>query len=136
MDKIEVLLIESSESDALVIAEYLLESKTEEYEITHLVNLNEANSFLNNSTVDIIIVNLFLPDSYGIHTFNNLINSYPDIPFLILTDMKDHHIGRNTGKKGAQEVVRKDDIGIVSKRCARRQSHIQGRRPKRKETRQ
>ncbi|MEQ8624009.1 MAG: PAS domain S-box protein [Vicingaceae bacterium] len=110
MNKIEVLLIESSESDALIIAEYLLESKTEQYEITHLINLEEANTFLSDSTVDIIIVNLFLPDSYGIHTFNHLINKYSDKPFLILTDMKDHLIGINTVKKGAQDFLIKDEI--------------------------
>jgi len=110
VDKIEVLLIESSESDALIIAEYLLESKTDKYEINHLLNLEEANSFLDSSSVDIIIVNLFLPDSFGIHAFNNLINKYPDTPVLILTDMKDHHIGINTVKKGAQDYLIKDEI--------------------------
>ena len=110
MDKIEVLLIESSESDALIIAEYLLESKTNEYEITHLINLEEAHCFLKESSVDIIIVNLYLPDSFGIHTFNNLIKKYPNTPFLILTDMKDHHIGINSVKKGAQDYLIKDEI--------------------------
>lgn len=110
MDKIEVLLIENSESDALIIAEFLLESTTSDYEITHLLSLKEANSFLESTTVDIILVNLFLTDSFGIHTFNNLFQKYPSTPFLILTDMKDHLIGINAVKKGAQDYLIKNEI--------------------------
>ena len=110
MDKIEVLLIENSESDALIIAEYLLESTINEYEITHLLSLEEAHLFLQDTSVDIILVNLFLPDSFGIHTFNNLIHKYPSTPFLILTDIKDHLIGINAVKKGAQDYLIKDEI--------------------------
>ncbi len=110
MNKIDLLLIENSESDALIIAEYLLESKSIEYEITHLTTLEETYTYLEKNKVDIILVNLFLPDSYGIHTFNNLIKKFPKIPFLILTDIKDHLIGVNAVKKGAQDYLLKDEL--------------------------
>lgn len=110
MDKLSLLLIESTESDALVIAHYLDESKNIQFEITHLQSLEEAHEFLNENKVDIILINLFLPDSYGIHTFDHLFNQFSDIPFLVLTEIDDDIVGINAVKKGAQDFLIKSDL--------------------------
>ncbi len=110
MNLIKLLLIESSENDALVIADYLDNSKTNEYEITHLNSLEDATDFLTENWVDIILINLFLPDSFGIHTFNQLFRKFPNIPFLILTEIKDHLIGINSVKQGAQDFLIKSEL--------------------------
>tara|TARA_R110002096_G_scaffold378222_7_gene572136 strand:+ start:12221 stop:13879 length:1659 start_codon:yes stop_codon:yes gene_type:complete len=110
LNLIKLLLIESSENDALVIADYLDNSKTNEYEITHLNSLEDATDFLTENWVDIILINLFLPDSFGIHTFNQLFRKFPNIPFLILTEIKDHLIGINSVKQGAQDFLIKSEL--------------------------
>lgn len=110
MEKIQLLLIENSEKDALVIAEYLGAIKEYELEINHLFSLQETYAFLEEKKVDIILVNLFLSDSYGIHTFDSLFHKYPHIPFLILTDINDHTVGVNAVKKGAQDFLNKSKI--------------------------
>lgn len=107
---IKLLLIESSENDALVIADYLDQSKTNCFEITHVHSLEEAISFLNANSVDIILINLFLPDSFGIHTFKQLFSNFPNIPFLVLTEIKDHLIGVNSVKQGAQDFLIKSEL--------------------------
>lgn len=108
MDKIpktKVLLIESSEDEALIIAEILNSYQEEEFELFHLISLEESITFLSKNEIDIVLVNLFLEDSFGIHTFNNLFNRFPETPFIVLTDIDDDLIGRNAVKRGAQDYL-------------------------------
>lgn len=112
MEKINLLLIESSEKDALVIADYLSNSKTYLFDILHLQGLEEAHHYLKDrhDDIDIILVNLFLPDSYGIHTFDELFKQYSDTPFLVLTEIKDNLIGIDAVKRGAQDFLIKGEL--------------------------
>lgn len=110
LEQLNVLIVESSESDALIIGELLSMSIDYNYEIYHVISLSEAEEILNESDIDIILVNLFLPDSFGIHTFNDLFRAFPDIPFIILTEMEDDVVGKNAVQKGAQDFLVKSDI--------------------------
>jgi PAS domain S-box-containing protein len=110
LEHLNVLIVESSESDALIIGELLSMSEDYHYEIYHVVSLSEAEDILKESAIDIILVNLFLPDSFGIHTFNDLFRSFPDIPFIILTEIEDDVVGKNAVQKGAQDFLIKSDI--------------------------
>jgi len=110
LEKINLLLVENSEKDAIGIAELLNTSEQFDYDITNLPDLENTHQFLSENTADIILINLFLSDSYGIHTFDNLFHLYPDIPFVILTDFNDHLIGINAVKKGAQDYIIKEEI--------------------------
>lgn len=110
LEQLNVLIVESSESDALIIGELLSMSIDYNYEIYHVISLSEAEEILNESDIDIILVNLFLPDSFGIHTFNGLFRAFPDILFIILTDMEDDVVGKNAVQKGAQDFLVKSDI--------------------------
>lgn len=110
LQNISLLLIENSEIDAISIAEFLNESEQFNYDITHLPNLEETNQFLLESKVDVILVNLVLSDSYGMHTFDELFHRHSDTPFIIITDFNDHLIGVNAVKKGAQDYIIKEEI--------------------------
>lgn len=110
LEQLNVLIVESSESDALIIGELLSMSDDYNYDIYHVVSLDEAAEMLRQTEIDIILVNLFLPDSFGIHTFNDLFRSFSDIPFIILTEMEDDVVGKNAVQKGAQDFLIKSDI--------------------------
>jgi diguanylate cyclase (GGDEF)-like protein/PAS domain S-box-containing protein len=49
-----------------------------------------------------IIVDLFLPDSSGIETFDQLFQATPHIPILVIATSHDEHIGRLAVRHGAQ----------------------------------
>ena len=113
LKNINLLLVETSESDAISIAEFLNESEQFSYDITHLSNLEETHQFLTKKRVDIILINLVLSDSHGMHTFDNLFHLYTDIPFIILTDFNDHVIGINAVKILAVKIRLSDYIGMT-----------------------
>jgi PAS domain S-box-containing protein len=107
VDTLHILIIDSSEGEALIVGEMLQSIGDNLYEIYHVINLKEAIDFLDKNKIDVVLVNLFLEDSFGIHTFNNLFKRFPDTPFIILTDVDDDLIGRNAVKKGAQDYLTK-----------------------------
>ena len=57
-----------------------------------------------------ILVDLFLPDSSGIETFDRLCQSTPQIPMLILTAAEDEDIAKFAVQRGAQDYLLKDRL--------------------------
>lgn len=112
VDQLKVLLVESSESDALQIGELLASSKDYRFDIFHSSELKEAESLMEDEKVDIVLINLFLPDSFGIHTFNDLFHKFPQLPFIILTELDDTYIGMNAVKQGAQDYLIKSELSV------------------------
>jgi PAS domain S-box-containing protein len=110
LDQLTVLIIENSEADALVIGELLSASSLYDYEIFHESNLKDAVKLIEQENIDIVLLNLFLPDSFGIHTFNNLFRQFPKMPFIVLTELEDDMIGVNAVKKGAQDYLIKGEM--------------------------
>jgi diguanylate cyclase (GGDEF)-like protein/PAS domain S-box-containing protein len=52
-----------------------------------------------------VVVDLFLPDSQGIETFDKLFLASPDIPILVLTRLRDEEVARLALRRGAQEYL-------------------------------
>lgn len=114
MDKYQVVIVENSENEAIIVANLLERSKKHSYEIIHFTNLASTREYLAENKVDIILLNLFLEDSYGVHTFKMLFREYREIPFLILTEVDDDAIGANAVKEGAQDYLIKNEINAQS----------------------
>ena len=54
-----------------------------------------------------IIADLFLPDSKGIETFDQLLQAAPHIPILIFSDVQDENIAKLAVRHGAQDYLLK-----------------------------
>lgn len=106
----KVLIIHSSESESLEIGEILSFENPIDYEVFHVSTLKEAYSFLAAQKIDIILVDLFLEDSFGIQTFNHLYSKFPSTPFIVLTDFNDDMIGKSAVNKGAQDYLIKSEL--------------------------
>ena len=52
-----------------------------------------------------IVVDLFLPDSQGIETFDKLFLASPHIPILVLARLRDEEVARLALRRGAQEYL-------------------------------
>jgi len=53
------------------------------------------------------LVDLFLPDSRGIETFNRLFHTAPQIPFLVLSAAQDEEVAQLAVQHGAQDYLLK-----------------------------
>ncbi len=109
VETIKILLIEDSHSDAHIIQIYLNKSKTGNFECSHISRLGDAVEHLKMNHYDIILLDLGLPDSFGIATFEALSRS-SDCPIIILSGMDDEKVATQAVQSGAQDYLMKDGL--------------------------
>ena len=102
---IKILLIEDNPGDAYLIEEHLEEFANFSYELKIVETLDEALRVLKKKPFDVILLDLELPDSYGINTFLSIHNKNPLIPIIILTGLNDETIGSYAIKEGAHDFL-------------------------------
>jgi PAS domain S-box-containing protein len=105
----QVLLIEERDADAELIEEALLQCSLP-CVITHVKRLSDALESTMSMDFDVILLDLFLTDSQGLDTFVAMRSHAPKLPMILLTDSDSMEITSEAAKKGAQDVLKKDEI--------------------------
>jgi DNA-binding response OmpR family regulator len=107
---INILLIEDNDNDALYIQEILSEIKTMSFQFNWVTLLSEGIAHLKKGGVDLVLLDLSLPDSKKTQTVSNLKKEIPDIPTIVLTSLDDEETGVKAIKEGAQDYIVKRHI--------------------------
>ncbi len=107
--KITVLIIEDNLDDFYLLKEVLESSEEVEAEILHEDRLENALSVAKHNAIDVAIIDLSLPDSFGLDTYVSFHEKYPLIPTIIMTGFKDHHTAFEAVQKGAQDYLFKGE---------------------------
>lgn len=106
-----ILLVEDNDTDAELIGNYI---RSEAYLLCDLLKrvctLAEAFQWLQSEEVEIILLDLSLPDTSGFETFELLHQKYPEIPIIVLTGEIDERIALRTLKAGAQDYISKEEV--------------------------
>ena len=80
--------MEDNPGDALIIQEMLKEIYDNKFDLHRFQRVNDGLKHLNED-FDIMLLDLNLPDSQGIETFNTMNNHAPELPIIILTGLID-----------------------------------------------
>lgn len=110
---IKILLIEDNPGDALLIREMLKEVSMTQFKVTHAKRLNEGLKKLLEDEFDIILLDLALPDSKGIETFNITNKNLPELPIIILTGLSDEEFAITAVAEGAQDYLVKGQVDSI-----------------------
>lgn len=110
-EKIKVLLVEDNRADVDLIREILPENGPVSFFIETVSRLSEAIKRLETGGIDLILLDLGLPDSQGIETFNAVKESVPRIPIIVLSGNADQEVAVAAVKGGAQDYLVKGEIG-------------------------
>ncbi len=105
-----ILIIEDNPADARLVQEMLKESRHIEFVTTKAEYLSEGLTMIEENQYDAVLLDLSLPDSQGLDTFNQVINKAPDLPVIILTGLRDEELTLSAVKLGAQDFIFKSDI--------------------------
>lgn len=105
----QVLLVEERETDAELIGEALLQCSLP-CVVTHVRRLSDALEQTVSTAFDIVLLDLFLDDSRGLDTFVAMRSYAPRLPMVLLTDSTVIEITSEAAKKGAQDILNKDEI--------------------------
>jgi diguanylate cyclase (GGDEF)-like protein/PAS domain S-box-containing protein len=102
-----VLLIENDPADASVIREILAAGAVE---VEWVRKLSDGLERLSRTGVGAVMLNLLLPDSQGIATFDEVFAAVPHIPILIISDSQCEDLGTLSIQRGAQDYVLKSHL--------------------------
>lgn len=105
---LQILVIEDNPGDYILVSEYLEESFPNSI-IFHADTLKKGIGFLEKEHIDVILLDLTLPDGMGIDSFHAVNSKVPPIPIVILTGLGDTEIALESLKVGAQDYIVKDD---------------------------
>ena len=106
---ITVLIVEDNLDDYSLLKEVLDSSEEIEAKIFHEERLEGAKSIAKNNGIDVAIIDLSLPDSFGLDTYVSFHEMYPLIPTVIMTGFKDHELAFEAVQKGAQDYLFKGE---------------------------
>lgn len=73
--------------------------------------LSQALSRLTQGGIDAVLLDLDLPDSKGMVTFERTYAFAPDVPVVVLTDEEDEEVAVSTVQGGAQDYLVKSEVG-------------------------
>ena len=107
---IKILLVEDNPGDARTIREMLNDTDNTHYDIFQTTRLDEGIKILIKDHFDLILLDLCLPDSEGMDTFNIMKYNAPDLPIIILTGIKEDIFAVGAVGRGAHDYLVKGEI--------------------------
>ncbi len=107
---IRVLLIEDNAGDARLVEIYLSNTRSATYEVTRRDRLETGLESLESQVFDIVLLDLTLPDSSGIETFERAYDKRPDVPIVVMTGHDDALLALRAVREGAQDYLVKSRV--------------------------
>ena len=109
MNEINILLIEDNPADARLIKESLRDT-IDNFHLEWKEGLFAGLAYLAKTDVDVILVDLNLPDSQGLETFTKINAKFPDKPIIVLTGLNDNELANRAVQEGAQDYLIKGEM--------------------------
>jgi PAS domain S-box-containing protein len=113
-ENILILLVEDDPSYCHKVAIALRQWSRASQLTVHLAgNLVEAVSRIRQNRYDMILLDLGLPESQGLETFDNVRRADPDVPVVILTCLDDEQTGLEAIARGASDYLVKGATSLT-----------------------
>jgi PAS domain S-box-containing protein len=110
---LQILIIEDSEGDFLLIENYIKEG-FESFKLVHVWRLSEAENAILQNRFDLIFLDLTLPDSFGKDSVLKILELAKHTPVIVLTGNSDLNFAIQSMQLGVQDYLNKDDISSTS----------------------
>jgi CheY-like chemotaxis protein len=115
---LKILLVEDNRTDAVLIEEMIHEayangSHDVSYELIHKELLRDALKYLAENTVDVILLDLSLPDSKGLETVKKMGEREKNAPIIVLTGLDDEAIAIQALQHSVQDYLNKNRTNSI-----------------------
>ena len=115
---VAVLLIEDDPDDELLVRESLTETKGGKFIVEWAESLEKGLERLQEGGIDVVLLDLSLPDSSGTETFRQVYAQSPGVPIVLLTGLEDEELGAELVRAGGQDYLVKGQVnGASLTRC-------------------
>ena len=106
-----VLLVEDNPGDARLLREIFNEDHSLGVEFIHMECLGDAEKHLARQTVDIVLLDLGLPDAQGLEAVRRARAAAPSVALVVLTGLDDESLAAQSIQEGAQDYLVKESYG-------------------------
>ncbi len=107
---VQVLLVEDDLAQADLIRALLDTATGDAFRIDHVQRLSEARQRARDTEPRVVLLDLNLPDSYGLIGFQELHRLAPWLPIIILTNVQDENEAARAVRLGAQDYLIKREV--------------------------
>jgi phosphoserine phosphatase RsbU/P len=107
---LRVLLVEDNAGDARLLREMFSKESAGSFELTHKTRMSEAEAYLARGGVDVVLLDMGLPDGQGIENLRRARAAAPDVVMMVLTGLDDEGLAAEAIKEGAQDYLIKGQI--------------------------
>jgi two-component system, cell cycle response regulator len=110
LDTLTILLVEDNPGDVGLFRQALKEAYSGKLELLHCTSLTAALESIARTQLDVIVVDLGLPDAYGIEVVKRCRAAAAAIPIVVSTGRDDEGLGLQALQEGAQDYLIKGEL--------------------------
>lgn len=103
-NKIQILIIEDNPGDANLVRIYMKRAGIK-YDLYHAETFYEGVELAEENHIDLVLLDLSLPDSQGFKTLTTFLGKFPKLPVIVMTGLNDEIVGNQSVKAGAQDFL-------------------------------
>jgi len=110
---IKVLLIDDEPAQAWLVTEHLRsvsEKSGKPIDLVHAESLHEGFQRITEMDIDVLLLDLSLPDSIGLDTLTKAHGKFPALPIVVMTSLEDEELGISLIQNGAQDYLVKGHV--------------------------
>jgi signal transduction histidine kinase len=107
---VSILLVEDNPGDRRLIREMLAEASDVTFDVQYADRLQAAIEYLGQNGVEVVLLDLGLPDSQGLETLRKVYAQVSEMPIVVLTGLNDEMIGVQAINEGAQDYLIKGQV--------------------------
>src|SRR5271156_5881054 len=107
---LQVLLVEDNAGDARLLREMFSKETAGSFELSHLTHMRDAEARLAKGGIDIVLLDMGLPDGHGLETLRRARAAAPEVVMIVMTGLEDEALAATAMKEGAQDYLIKGQI--------------------------
>jgi diguanylate cyclase (GGDEF)-like protein/PAS domain S-box-containing protein len=115
---LNVLLVEDNPVYAKLVEGLLTQAEDGDFGVRTCRGLTEAAAALLGPAVDVIVLDLSLPEADGLDTLHRMVEMAGDLPIVVLTALNDEHVALQAVRDGAQDYLIKNQFTAAGLRRA------------------
>jgi len=107
---LKILLIEDNPADAVLVKEMLAETRSFDSELTHVDRFEKCCALPDREQVDIVLLDLTLPDVQGLETVVKTCDIMAGKPIVVMSGIEDEELAIKALQEGAQDYLVKGHV--------------------------
>lgn len=113
-----LLLVEDNPGDVQLVQEFLLEQGRSGYRLVHVGRLQHALELVRTQEIDVVVLDLQLPDCHGVQAVSALREVAQQIPIVVLSGNESESVADACISAGAQDFIPKSEAKAPTLRRA------------------